>query len=205
MIGFYNYTVVLTYLGLASAFSGILVILSGADPIWSIMCLMFSGFCDMFDGKVARTKKRTEQEKKFGIQIDSLADLVCFGVLPAVIGYGLGLREVHHAVILIIFVLAALIRLAYFNVMEEERQQTTNEVRKVYEGLPVTSVSLLLPFVYIFKPIANDKFYLVYGAALFIIALAFVSKLKIKKPELAMMIVFLIIGIAEIVWLKLNL
>lgn len=42
------------------------------------------------DGRIARTKKdRTEQEKRFGIQIDSLNDLVCFGVLPAAIGWSM--------------------------------------------------------------------------------------------------------------------
>ena len=47
-----------------------------------VMCLAISGLCDMFDGKIARTKKnRTEVEKRFGIQIDSLSDIVCFGVL----------------------------------------------------------------------------------------------------------------------------
>ena len=65
MIGFYNYTVVLTYAGFVSAVMGICMAASG-NPVISIICLLFSGFCDMFDGKVARTKKdRTDAEKKF--------------------------------------------------------------------------------------------------------------------------------------------
>ena len=45
----------------------------------------------MFDGKIARTKKnRTDEEKCFGIQIDSLADIVCFGILPIILGFKLG-------------------------------------------------------------------------------------------------------------------
>ena len=65
--------------------AGILFAFEG--QLWAALgCLMFSGVCDMFDGKVASTKKeRTRSEKRFGIQIDSLSDLVCFGVLPAVI------------------------------------------------------------------------------------------------------------------------
>ena len=68
-----------------SAGLGIIVSLYGTGhPFLGVFCLMFCGFCDAFDGKVARTKKnRTEQEIKFGIQIDSLSDLVAFGVLPA--------------------------------------------------------------------------------------------------------------------------
>ena len=86
MIGVYDYTVLLTYLGFASGVFGIIEAFNGRI-FPAIICLMFSGLCDMFDGKVARTKKkRTVEERHFGIQLDSLSDLVCFGVLPAVIG-----------------------------------------------------------------------------------------------------------------------
>ena len=57
MIGFYDYTVILTYLGFASGVFGILMGING-HILTSVMALMFSGLCDMFDGKVARTKKK---------------------------------------------------------------------------------------------------------------------------------------------------
>ena len=77
MIGFYDYTVILTYLGFASGVFGILCAIKDPKHLFpAIFCLMFSGLCDMFDGKVARTKKkRTTEEKHFGIQLDSLSDL----------------------------------------------------------------------------------------------------------------------------------
>ena len=53
---------------------------------------MIAGLCDMFDGKIASTMERTRQEKRFGVQIDSLSDLICFGVLPALIVYSGGGR-----------------------------------------------------------------------------------------------------------------
>ena len=82
MIGFYSYTVILTYLGLASAALGMMLTFNGFAR-YALFCLAFSGLCDMFDGKVARTKaNRTEDEKRFGIQIDSLCDVVCFGAFP---------------------------------------------------------------------------------------------------------------------------
>ena len=85
MIGFYDYTVILTYLSLLSAVTGIGLAVAH-HPLLAILCLMFSGLCDMFDGRVARTKKnRTAEQKGFGIQIDSLCDIVAFGILPAVI------------------------------------------------------------------------------------------------------------------------
>ena len=53
--------------------------------VGSLICLMLAGVCDMFDGTIASTKKdRTRDERTFGIQIDSLSDIICFGVLPAV-------------------------------------------------------------------------------------------------------------------------
>ena len=91
MIGFYNYTVVLTYLSLLSAGTGILVALAGdGHPYWGVFFLLLCGFFDAFDGKVARTKSdRSDMEINYGIQIDSLSDIVAFGVLPACIGVAL--------------------------------------------------------------------------------------------------------------------
>ena len=91
MIGIFDYTVILTYLSLLSAGTGIIVSLHGnGHPYWGVFFLLICGICDLFDGKVARTKKnRTEMERNFGIQIDSLSDMVAFGVLPACIGVSL--------------------------------------------------------------------------------------------------------------------
>jgi len=122
-IGFYGASVILTYIGLAFAVVGMALAFLGHIPA-AIMCLILSGVCDMFDGKIARTKKdRTEDEKKFGIQIDSLCDIVCFGILPMVICYKSGMKHMYSIVILVLYGLAGLVRLAHFNVMEEKRQE----------------------------------------------------------------------------------
>ena len=91
MIGVYDYTVILTYLSLVSAMCGCIVSTAGnGHPYIGGFFLLFCGLCDTFDGKVARAKKnRTDREKAFGVQIDSLSDLVAFGVLPASIAVGL--------------------------------------------------------------------------------------------------------------------
>lgn len=207
MIGFYNYTVILTYMGFVSAIIGIYSVISGngsGNCGTAIIFLMISGLCDMFDGKVARTMHRTEQQKKFGIQIDSLSDLVCFGILPSVIGYGIGLTQRWHIIILAGFPLAALIRLAYFNVMEEERQKISKGVRKTYEGLPVTSVALILPLLYCFKKDFGEYFPTFYAAALVIIGSAFLIKFNIRKPKGKVMICLLFAGILEFILLLLK-
>lgn len=127
MLGVYDYTVILTYISLMVSIGGMLFSLNG-DCRMALVCLAISGLCDMFDGKVARTKKdRTEVEKRFGIQIDSLADIVCFGVSPAILCYRMGMRGLTGVAILLFYVLAGLIRLAWFNVSEEVRQDETEE------------------------------------------------------------------------------
>ena len=66
-IGFYNYTVILTYISFISGIIGMKLAFEGRTGM-AICCLMVSGVCDMFDGVVARTKKnRTADEKNFGI------------------------------------------------------------------------------------------------------------------------------------------
>ncbi len=203
MIGFYNYTVILTYIGLASAVTGIYFAMDGKHIIVSVIALLISGLCDMFDGKIARTmKQRTDAEKKFGIQIDSLCDMICFGLLPGAIGYAVGMNKLYHFFILIFFTLAAVIRLAYFNVMEEERQKKTKEVRRTYEGLPVTSVALIMPLLYGFrKNIGNDYFAEVYAVVMLLVAIAFITRFKIKKPQMKTMLIFVGIGALEFLWL----
>ena len=72
-LGIYDYTVILTYISLGISVFGITRALEGDFKV-AIFCLALSGLCDMFDGKIARTKKnRTDDEKNFGIQIDSLS------------------------------------------------------------------------------------------------------------------------------------
>ncbi len=194
LLGYYNYTVVLTYLSLIISVYGSFLAFNG-DIRKSVICLMLSGLCDSFDGKVARTRQRTEDEKRFGIQIDSLCDLICFGMLPAIICYQMSLDVQFYLIIAMLYVLNALIRLAYFNVMEEKRQRETTEGRKTYNGLPVTSISIFLPLVYIFN---GDTQTIAYTILLFIVALCFVLPLKIPKPRGKSMAVLTVFGLCEL-------
>ena len=79
VIGFYDYTVILTYLGMFMAFQGIIFAVKGIFPA-ALLFLAGSLVCDTMDGRVARAKKnRAEEEKQFGVQIDSLCDLLLLG------------------------------------------------------------------------------------------------------------------------------
>lgn len=63
----------------------------------------------MYDGTIAKMIKRSEDAKKFGIEIDSLCDLVCFGVYPVVIGYCLGMDQWYARIIYMCYVLGGVI------------------------------------------------------------------------------------------------
>lgn len=214
MIGVYDYTVILTYLSLISGSLGIFVSLSGlGHPYYGTFFLLFSGLCDAFDGKVASTKKkRTDEEKRFGIQIDSLSDLVSFGILPAAIGVAvyhrsLFLNNLPHKKTLDFFIygflalyaLAALIRLAYFNVQEETRQQREKGKRKEYTGLPVTSASLIFPLVMLFQFITPKDVVLVYFFAIIVTGISFLLKFKVRKFETKGILVLVGIGVLEFI------
>ena len=148
-LGIYDYTVILTYISLGISVFGITRALEGDFKV-AIFCLALSGLCDMFDGKIARTKKnRTDDEKNFGIQIDSLCDVVCFGIFPAMICYCLGVNTPAGIGALIFYSVASVIRLAYFNVSEAKRQNETSENRQYYQGLPITSIAVILPLAYV--------------------------------------------------------
>lgn len=227
MIGVFDYTVWLTYLSLISATLGIVVSLQkSGHPYIGVFFLLLCGLCDAFDGKVARTKKnRTDFQKKYGVQIDSLSDLVAFGVLPACIGNAMIRvcptisevptlhREGHIAfpfeillyVIMILYVLAAMIRLAYFNVTEEERQRTESGGRKYFTGLPVTSAALIFPTVLLFQYLIPKDITLVYFGVMLVTTVLFVSKLQVKKPGIRGILIMVGIGILEFIVLTITL
>ncbi len=209
MIGFYDYTVILTYMSLMSAIGGIALVTSG-HPILATYCLLFSGLCDMFDGKVARSKKnRTDEEKSFGIQIDSLTDIVAFGVLPATMTITLCGSVWYSYVVGALFTLAGMIRLAYFNVTEELRQKESDEVRKTYTGLPITSSSLIFPFFFCIISIfclcydrielflelfQRDSLRIALCILMSITGFAFILPFRIRKPQSRELWCFLAFG-----------
>ena len=193
MIGFYSYTVVLTYLGLASAAMGMILTFQGFAK-YALFCLAFSGLCDMFDGKVARLKKdRTEDEKRFGIQIDSLCDVVCFGAFPMILCYSIGMRGPAGISILVFYLIAGVIRLAFFNVMEEKRQEETDEARKYYQGLPITSIAIILPLFCTLRPLLGHRFLSELHICILTVGLLFIIDCLLRKPAWKMLILLVAI------------
>ncbi len=184
MIGFYNYTVILTYVSLLISVFGMIQAFGGGFRT-AILCLALSGLCDMFDGKIARTKKdRTDDEKLFGVQIDSLCDVICFGIFPAMICYLVGVRGVFGSLFVGYYCVCSVIRLAFFNVLETRRQAKEDGANKYYHGLPITSMAVILPVVFLLQTfIVPSVFIVMLHFALVIVGTLFIIDFKLKKPN----------------------
>lgn len=219
MIGFYNYTVILTYVSLLISSAGIYLAAEG-HPFYALCCLLASGICDMFDGKIARTRKQsTHEEKRFGIQIDSLCDVVCFGVLPSAVGVNLITSRGLPARIAVwsvaaLYVLCGMIRLAYYNVTEETRQSSESGRRTHFRGVPITTAAVVFPFVYAVSellltlggaPAALAPW--LYPAFLLVTAVAFITPVRVRKPRGIGLAILGAVGLCEfgfMLWLLLR-
>lgn len=197
--GVYNPSIILTYISVFSALYGIVCMMSGKaeNMLLPIIALVVSGVCDMFDGAVARKCKRTEVEKEFGIQLDSLADTVAFVVYPAVM---LLYWTNYHIVAIIIsffYAFTGIMRLGWFNV-------TTEENHGVFQGIPVTSIAIVLPLVYMIcsKYAVNANVYSIIMQILFaMVGVLFITNIKIAKPTHKARIILGVLAVVLIVLL----
>ena len=188
-LGYYNKSVILTYIGAAAAVLGIALALTG-EMNYAVLCLIVCGVADLFDGMIARRCKRTEEEKEFGIQIDSLTDMVSFAVFPVVISFAMGNTSWYHIAVSVFYVLAAITRLGYFNVSASTSSET-----KFYIGLPVTFASLIVVSAFIAGSILSI-IEIIMPVCLFVTAFLFILKIKIAKPK---GIAYLLLGLLAIV------
>lgn len=96
---------------------------------------------DVLDGRIARWRQKTSG---MGRELDSLADVISFGVAPAVIGYGCGMQGLYDRIVLIYFVACGVSRLARYNVTADALSEGGDKV-KYFEGTPIpTSLVLVL-------------------------------------------------------------
>lgn len=190
MIGKYNPSVILTYLGVASAILGMSLALSG-NTDGAMMALILSGLADLFDGRLADFFQRSQEEKAFGVQIDSLADVISFLALPAVIA--LTLNQGWLSLIAVIFyILAGIIRLAYFNLagLSESRGKMT------YRGLPVTFAAMIFPLAWLFLTGLWPSGQWAWPFLNLVMAGAFVMDFPVPKPKGKGSLVLLALAIA---------
>ena len=191
MIGKWNKSVILTYVGLAFGVLGVVLALSSIDTKYAVLCLIVAGVCDMFDGTVARRCKRTKEEKEFGIQLDSLADVFNFVAFPLVLVISLN-KNLYFLPVYIIYAIFGVARLAYFNITVPKN----NKPVPYYQGLPVTMSAMIFPLVYVFSYFIKENIFLyIINLTTLLVGVLFVLKIKIPKPNLVSSIFILLTAI----------
>ena len=129
--------------GVSSVFASIEHAVSGERAYAAVaaVLVLVAALADFFDGRVAR---RATRSSGLGGDLDSLADLISFGVAPACLAYSLGMNGGWDWLVLVYFVCCGLSRLARYNVTASALSDDSGKVR-YFEGTPIpTSLSLVL-------------------------------------------------------------
>lgn len=177
-IGVYNIPNAVTLLGLMLSLMSCFLSYNNKLEL-AIICFMYAGLADLFDGMLARRMSLNDEARLFGIQLDSIVDVVSFGVAPVMITFHLGFNRPVDYFILIFYTCCATMRLAYFNI-----HGTSGEGKiKYYTGLPVTFSAMIFPLVYISMLSGNDTLSDNLIRLTFIgVAIMFILKVPIPKP-----------------------
>lgn len=191
MIGKWNKSVILTYIGLALGVLGISLILLDVEIKYSLICLMFAGICDLFDGTVARRCKRTKDEKAFGIELDSLVDVLNFIAFPLVLIISIN-KNIYFLPIYIMYAIFAVARLAHFNITSPKNNKPVPH----YEGLPVTYAALIFPVVFILYYLIKENIFItLINIIMAVVGILFILKVKVPKPKLVSSIILLLVSL----------
>ena len=135
---------------IANAFCGmgavlaVMAFLTGAHPhglFWAAALSPAAFVFDVFDGRIARWRK---QNSALGRELDSLADVISFGVAPAAMAFGAGLDGFWDCLILVYFVACGVSRLARYNITADALSSDASGKVKYFEGTPIPSSVLLV-------------------------------------------------------------
>lgn len=197
IIGKWNKSVILTYIGLLISIFGIYTCFCNENGINIAMsCLITAGICDLFDGVIARKCKRNNEEKNFGIQLDSLVDAINFIAFPIIIFLKMELNLWYNIIAFGIFSICGIARLAYFNITIENNDTPI----KYYKGLPVTYSAMIFPISYLLKNIMIlDTFKKTYTLIILIVSILNILNIKIAKPKGIAYILFSILAIVMLI------
>jgi CDP-diacylglycerol---serine O-phosphatidyltransferase len=197
-LGVYNLPTVLTFTALVLGLASCILSYNGHIG-YALVCLIWAGIFDLFDGFVARKFDLNEMEKAFGVQIDSINDAVNFGAAPAMIALHSGFNAPVDYIILTVYCCAAAMRLGYFNVVG----LTGEGPIKFYTGLPVTFSAMIFPLVYLLEFVSDGPVYtLCIRIAYILAAFFFILKVPIPKPKGIFYVIFPVLAvIVTVLWI----
>ena len=192
-IGYYNIANLVTLSGLMFSAGACFCSLSH-DFKSAVALFLCACFCDVFDGRIARSLQRTKVEKTFGVQIDTVCDMVSFGFTPVVIGYSCFDNPSPYLLMVFFFFGAtAGIRLAYFNT--EAIEKNDNMEMHHYTGLPVPASCIMVPALLIVHHFIQDDTVaqIIFAVTYALVGCAFIGNFKIKKFGTLPTILFLLV------------
>jgi CDP-diacylglycerol---serine O-phosphatidyltransferase len=172
---------IITVLAICAGLSGIRLAFEQRFETAVVMVLI-AAFLDGIDGRLARALKATS---RFGAQMDSLADIVNFGVAPALVIYAYLLDTAGPLgwIAALIFAIACGLRLARFNVLDEDKQQRPAWEAEYFVGVPAPAGAglVLLPVYLVFTNVAQPTPLYGYFSTAFTVAVALllVSRLPV--------------------------
>lgn len=177
IIGSWHPSVALTYVGAATSALGMSLAISG-HLRGAVACLVVAGLADLFDGPVARAMSRTDAQRAFGVQVDSLADVFSFVAFPVVLVAAL-VGEWWVVPVLALYTVTGLARLTHFTVAVA----VDDTPRRHFHGLPVTYSALVLPLTALLRPHLGATFGPFITVVTAVLAVLFVLDVPVPKPR----------------------
>ena len=177
VIGMYKFWSFFSYIGLL--FGIISIYYSKINNIKiALIFLMLSSLIDIFDGTIAQKFKRTDSEKQFGIEIDSILDTINFGAIPVIVFLNMGFSSIYDYTIVFFYLFVVTMRLAFFNTNLVKLKGCNNKY-EVYYGFPVTTIPMFMILGYILYLVT--KINCIMPVIMIVSSLLFILKIKIKR------------------------
>ena len=216
LVGCYNPSIILTYIAIfISVYTMFLVDKGNYKIIFGNLILV--GLCDLFDGKIARACKRNKAEQYFGVQLDTLADVVCSLIFPSYILYTLTdsiINPIIVYMVIVFYISTGIMRLCWFYVLSDMGEEAnelenkqiilstiskqTEQSKRYFIGLPVTATTAIMPIlIYILSILNVNKQIRAIASCITysIISILYILNIKINKPGKKGGITLLVVGL----------
>ncbi|HEY9161486.1 MAG TPA: CDP-alcohol phosphatidyltransferase family protein [Desulfomonilia bacterium] len=185
-LGVYNIPTAVSFLALIFGMASCIFSFNGYIG-YALVCLIWAGISDLFDGFIARRFDLNEQEKAFGAEIDSINDIVNFGAAPAMIALHSGFNSPVDHILLTAYCCAAAMRLGHFNISGLIGEGPV----KFYTGLPVTFSAMIFPLVFSVKFMLSGPSYIwTVRASYAAVGVLFLLKVPFPKPKGIFYVIF---------------